>query len=61
MDYYTTYLKEINSATQDEILNLAKKYLHTDNLLIVVVGKADDVKAGLEKYGPVQVIPIIEL
>ena len=61
MDYYTTYLKEINTTTQDDVLELAKKYLDTENLLIVVVGKAEDVKTDLEKYGPVQVIPMIEL
>lgn len=61
MDYYTTYLKEVNTATQDDILKLAQKYLSTENLLIVVVGKAEDVKVQLEKYGPVQVIPMIEL
>jgi len=61
MNYYTTYLKEINSATQDDLLKLAQKYINTENLLIVVVGKAEDVKTQLEKYGPVQVIPMIEL
>jgi len=61
MDYYTNYLKEINSAKQQDIKAMANKYLDSQNCLILVVGKADDIKDQMAKYGEVEVIPFIEL
>jgi predicted Zn-dependent peptidase len=42
-------------------LEVAQKYIDPDNMLIVVVGKSEDVLPQLEKYGQVTVIDLIEL
>jgi len=60
-DYYNRYLQEVNNTTEARIQELAQKYLDTENLLIVVVGKADEVKTQLEQFGTVTVIPMMEL
>jgi zinc protease len=57
-DYIQKYRSRINAITKQDVINAAKKYLHPDNLVIVVVAKASDVKTDLEKLGPLTVIPI---
>jgi len=37
LDYFDMYEREINKVTKDDVLRVAKKYLHPDNLYIVVV------------------------
>lgn len=59
--YYNEYLNGIEVTTVDDVQEVAQKYLDPDNMLIVVVGKADEVKSQLEEFGEVTVIPMIEL
>lgn len=54
-DYYKTYAKKVSSVTPERALELAKKYIETDNLAIVVVGDAKEVKPKLEKIAKVRV------
>ncbi len=54
-NYYSTYISNINKLTKDDILDAAKKYIHPGNLLIVVSGKADEIKDKLKKFGEVNV------
>ncbi len=42
-DYYATYLEKLDAVTTEDVLNMAKKYLTTDQANIVVVGNKDDV------------------
>jgi len=37
LDYADRYPKLIDSVTQQDVLDVAKKYLHPDNALLVVV------------------------
>jgi zinc protease len=60
-DYYDNYLKGIEATTMDDVQQMARKYIDPENMLIVVVGKAEDVKTQLEEFGEVTVIPLIEL
>jgi zinc protease len=60
-DYYANYIKTINNTTPETAQQMAQKYIDTENMLIVVVGKAEDVKTQLEEFGEVTVIPLIEL
>ncbi|WP_199250886.1 MULTISPECIES: pitrilysin family protein [unclassified Flavobacterium] len=54
-DFYENYIKNISAVTADDILRVANKYFLADNSRIVIVGKAADVAAGLEKLKyPVQ-------
>ncbi len=54
-DFYKTYAKRMAAVTAPQLEDLGKKYMHTDNLAIVVVGEAKDIKPQLEKFGKVYV------
>lgn len=47
-DFYENYIKNIQAVTPEDIQRAAKKYFLSDNMRIVVVGKASDVLKGLE-------------
>ena len=65
-DYWDKYRARVQSITADEIQRIAQKYLHPDQLVILVVGDADAILKGnpdkpqysLEKLGPVTRIPL---
>ncbi len=52
-DYYKNYARKMSATTPEQVQSLAKKYLSTENLAIIVVGEAKDVQPGLEKIGKV--------
>jgi predicted Zn-dependent peptidase len=57
-DFYKTYAKRMSEVTPEITQTLAQKYLHPDNVAIVVVGEAKQVKADLEKLGKVIVYDV---
>jgi zinc protease len=59
-DYIQNYRENINAVTKEDVLRVAQKYLDPDNLKLVVVSKADDVKASLEPLGSLQVVSFTE-
>ncbi len=60
-DYLPTYLDRISQVTAAQIRNAAMKYINSENMLIVVVSKADDVRESLKRFGPVTEIDLAEL
>jgi zinc protease len=54
-DYYSTYISALNKLTKKDILNAAKKYIHPENLYIVVSGSAEAIKEKLETIKSVKV------
>jgi zinc protease len=52
-DFYKKYAKRMESTTAAKVQELAKKYLSTENVAIVVVGEAKEVQSELEKIGAV--------
>ncbi|MBZ9729619.1 insulinase family protein [Salegentibacter sp. JZCK2] len=48
-DFYETFLQKINAVTADDIQRVANKYYQTDNMRIVVAGKASEIAENLEK------------
>lgn len=54
-DYYKTYVQKISSVTPKRALELAKKYIEVNDLAIVVVGDAKEIKPKLEKLAKVRV------
>ena len=54
IDYYNNYLARLDAVTAEDVLRVSKEYMRTDNLTISVVGKAQDVAAGLAAFGKVE-------
>ncbi len=52
-NYYADYLKNVAKVTPDEIKEAAEKYIRPEHSNIVVVGNADQIKKGLEQFGPI--------
>ncbi len=49
MDYFNSYLRNINNVTLDDVSRVAADYLDSSRMIVVVVGDAKTVRAGLEK------------
>lgn len=54
-DYYRNLLGVYRSASTGDLKDLARRYLRPEDLTIVVVGKASEVRPKLEKLGTVEV------
>ena len=54
-DFYKTYARRMSETTPAKVQELAKKYLTTENVAIVIVGEAKDIRPELEKVGKVVV------
>ncbi len=50
-DFYKNYLTSIDAVTLENIQAAAKKYLHPENMRILIVGKAADILPAVEKLG----------
>ena len=64
-DYWQSYTKNMEAVTPDAVLAVAKKYLHPDRLVFLVVGDPKAVEAGSDKhperysdFGPVTILPL---
>jgi zinc protease len=59
-NYLETYKTALEKVTVADLDRVAKKYIHTDKLAILVVGNGPEIKPGLDelKLGPVQSIDI---
>ena len=54
-DYYKTYAARVGKTSAEEVKSLADKYLGGEGWTVVVVGEAKEIRAPLEKLGPVTV------
>jgi len=54
-DFYKTYARRMAETTPAKIQELAKKYLTTENVAVVIVGEAKEIQPALEKIGKVVV------
>ena len=45
-EYLTHYRERISAVTADDVLRVAREYLHPDNLVILVVGNLEAIEAG---------------
>jgi zinc protease len=52
-DFYKTYAKRMSAVTPESAQSLAKKYLSTETVAVVVVGEAKQIRPELEKLGKV--------
>ncbi len=54
-DFYKTYARRMAAVDAAKVGELAKKYMSTENVAIIVVGEAKDIQPELEKIGKVTV------
>jgi len=59
-DYIKNFRKNISAVTADDILRVAQKYLDPDNIKLVVVSKAEELKTGLELLGNVEITSFLK-
>jgi predicted Zn-dependent peptidase len=64
-DYWQKYTKNMQAVTPDSVLEVAKKRLHPEKLVFVVVGDPEAVETGSDKhsekyseFGPVTILPM---
>jgi zinc protease len=57
-NYLDTYRANIEKVTKDDVVRVAKKYVHTDDLAILVVGKSSDFPKPLDSLGKVTTLDI---
>ncbi len=55
VDYFKTYASRVEAVTPDKVKALADAHLDPNTMTVVVVGEAKEIKASLEKIGPVTV------
>ena len=60
-DYLTSYPEAVGKVTLDEVNRLASSYLLPEDLVIVVVGRAEDFVEPLRRWGEVEFIEYSEL
>lgn len=58
LNYLETYLDNVQSVTQEDVLRVAKKYLHPDEIKILVVGDKEKFDKPLDNFGKVNVIEL---
>ncbi len=64
-DYWQNYAKNMNAVTPDDVLAVAKKYLHPDKLVFLIVGDPEAVQKGSDKhddrfsdFGEIVILPL---
>jgi zinc protease len=57
-NYLETYRTNIEKVTKDDVVRVAKKYVHTDDLTLLIVGKAADFPKPVETLGKVTTLDI---
>lgn len=53
-DYYQKYLTNLAAVNSQAVQAMAKKYIPTKNMYIIIVGNAKEISKGLEKYGEIK-------
>jgi zinc protease len=58
--YFEDYQERLRAITPEQSREIARKYFPGDKYKLVLVGKADQIRSQVEKYGPVTVTPLAE-
>jgi zinc protease len=57
-NWFDVYLRGIQAVTPDQVTGVARRYLHPDQLVTVVVGRPGTFDRPLAEYGPVTALPV---
>ncbi|MCF6155337.1 MAG: insulinase family protein [Candidatus Brocadia sp.] len=58
LNYLETYLDKVQAVTQEDVQRVAQKYLHPDEIKILVVGDMERFDKSLDSFGKVNVIEL---
>ncbi|MDN3514114.1 MAG: insulinase family protein [Candidatus Brocadia sp.] len=58
LNYLETYLDNVQTVTQEDVQRVARKYLHPDEIKILVVGDKEKFDKPLDSFGKVNVIEL---
>ena len=58
LDFLEQYRSQVEKVTAEDVSRVAKKYLHKENLAVLVVGNAEEFGTPLSKLGQVQDVDI---
>ncbi|GAN31863.1 MAG: putative peptidase [Candidatus Brocadia sinica] len=58
LNYFETYLDKVQSVTQEDVQRVARKYLHPDEIKILVVGDKEKFDKPLDSFGKVNIIEL---
>ncbi len=58
LNYLETYLSNVQAVTREDVQRVAKKYLHPDEIKILVVGNKEKFDKQLDSFGKVNVIEL---
>jgi zinc protease len=58
LDYFDQLPVRLGEVNADEVRDVVRKYVKPDQMTVVVVGPADQIRAQLETIGPVEVLPM---
>lgn len=57
-DYLETYAEKMRSVTREDVLRVARTYLHPEQAVILVVGNPEKFDRPLDAFGPVQTVTL---
>jgi len=57
-NWFDVYLRGIQKVSPEQVTEVAKRYLHPDRLVTVVVGRSTAFDRSLSDYGPVTALPV---
>ncbi len=57
-DFLETFRDRVLNVTKADVLRVAKQYLHPEQMIILAVGNAEEIKEPLATFGPVQEITL---
>jgi zinc protease len=57
-DYWDSYRSNIRKVNSDQALAAAKQFIHPDQAVVIVVGRAADIVPGLSQLGKVRVVDV---
>jgi predicted Zn-dependent peptidase len=58
LNYLETYLDNVQAVTQEDVQRVARKYLHPDEIKVLVVGDKEKFDKPLDSFGKVNVIDL---
>jgi len=57
-DFLQRFRDSVVKLTKEDLLRVARKYLHPDRVIILAVGKDDDFEKPLSTFGQVRHLPL---